>query len=174
MITMFERQAILDENQLEQIRATLGDLQARTQAHSLFLADPAGRPVTWLSQVTEVQAMTLSTLAAGSFAAANEMARLVKPDATFSSHYCESADCHICTLTVADGFLLIAAYDKPVRLGPVRLFARQAAESLATVVRRAAPAVTATDGNSRVDAGFGAALADELDLVFAELEGMDG
>ena len=80
---MFELQAVFDENQMERIQTTLKDLRDGTQAHSLFLADPAGRPVTWLNQVTEAQAMTLSTLAAGSFAAASEMARLVKPDAVF-------------------------------------------------------------------------------------------
>jgi predicted regulator of Ras-like GTPase activity (Roadblock/LC7/MglB family) len=174
MAVKLEQNAVFDSNQLEQIRATLSSLRDRTHAHSLILVDPIGLPVIWLSQVTDSEVMSLSTLAAGGFAAANEMSRFVKTDAAFSGCYFEGVDCHIYTLTVADGFLLIAAYDQDVRMGPVRLFARQTVEALVPIIWQAANAKDSADTDSQIAPDFGVALSDKLDLLFGGLESFNG
>jgi predicted regulator of Ras-like GTPase activity (Roadblock/LC7/MglB family) len=174
MAVKLEQNAVFDGNQLEQIRATLSRLRDRTHAHSLILVDPVGLPVIWLSQVTDSEVMSLSTLAAGGFVAASEMSRYVKLNISFSGCYYEGVDCHIYTLAVADGFLLFAAYDQDVRLGPVRLFARQAAEALVPIIWQAAYAKDSADTNRQIDPEFGAALSDKLELLFGGLESLNG
>lgn len=165
---MHRREMVTNEAQWQEIQRCLQDLLAKAGGHSVLLADATGQLLGTVGISNERDAIALSTLAAGSFAATSEMAKFLGRNTRFEQSLHESQDYGIYTVSVGNEFLLTITFDACAKLGLIRIFTEQAVKRLTEIVSEIELVSHEENINDLIDAEFGQLIADELDNLFTE------
>lgn len=95
-----------------------------------------GLPVTVLSSSTKIDPEVLASLAASSFAATSQLAR-VTDNATYAVMFHEGEDNNIHISQIGSDYLLVIIFANPSEIGKVRIISKRAREALATALEPA-------------------------------------
>lgn len=150
---------------LEQIHECLTNLRWETEARCVLLADITGQLIEEQGISAEMNTAVLSALAAGEMAATKELARLVGQQARFKLVLHEGDDRSVYLSDVGEEMLLVTVFDHSTPIGMVRLFTREAVETLKRIIEEARTAETADEDD--LAASFEQLLAADLDLPVA-------
>jgi predicted regulator of Ras-like GTPase activity (Roadblock/LC7/MglB family) len=153
------------EEQLTSIESCLEDLLSKTKGIAVLLADATGQPIGSVGTLGEKDRITLSTLAAGSFAATVAMAKLLGQAGCFEQVFFEGQEQSLHSSAVSDDFLLTIAFDSRAKPGLVRLMAQEAVRDLRDIVSEARERAIDDSVRDLIDGEFGDSLADELDAL---------
>ncbi len=157
---------VLPTQQLNEVEQRLGRLYNKTGASCVLLIDISGQLISYKGTAEGVDLANLAALAASDIAAVTEMARLVGEQERFNLLFHEGESRNVLISTVGRSFLLVIIFKTSVRIGLVRLFAREAVTELLEVAEK----FEATSGRVAqvVDADFTTSLASELERAFSE------
>lgn len=159
-------ETMLSKPQFEQVSTTLSALAKKLRVSAVLMVNSSGRIIAqnvrknWKGDIT-----LLSTLAASSYAAANEMARILGENESFKMVLHEGRDQNIYVSSVTEHFFLIVVFEKGVALGMVRLFTRKTIEALMPVLKRQD---TRQNLSELLGGSFESLLSDELDRSLTE------
>jgi predicted regulator of Ras-like GTPase activity (Roadblock/LC7/MglB family) len=154
---------VLTKQQFDRIFSCLADLAAKLRLMAVLLVDGSGRILAqkmgegWKDNRLE----GLAALAAGSYSASNEMARLLGEGARFRMvlHEGERRNLFVCSVT--PDFHLAVVFESGTAIGMIRLFTKRTVEQLVPVLsERTAPA---QDIGKIFDRNFETLLGEELD-----------
>ncbi len=157
------RSLALPAMQVDRIEKILDELQAKTNATYVFLADISGQLIGARGRIGSTNIVGLAALTASNMAATAEMARQVGEHDQFRLLFHEGERENIYLSYVGETFLLAVVFSVGVQIGLVRLFSKRAVDALTGLAAefeaamRGAPAVMGT--------GFGTALDDALDRL---------
>ena len=157
-----DTQVVIYGEDVERMNRQLDAFLNLSSAKAVLLVDRTGRVVTRRGQDLRVDFETFGVLAAGSFAATRELARLVGED-QFSCLTHQGARHHIHLARVDDRTLFVVLFDERTTLGMVRLYAGETARRLVTLLeetrtRRRSPP-------EELDAGFGTSAKGAVDKL---------
>ncbi len=145
------------------IQKCLDRLMDETGATYSMLLDRAGQVLAWQGAGHQAEMMHLGALLAGTYASSQEMARLLKED-NFRVLVQEGHKEKIFTETVEGRWLLVVVFDHQAHLGLVKVLAKRATESLATVLHLV---IERNDVHrSQLNANMAKAATDTIDLIF--------
>lgn len=153
------RSIILPEHLLEQIEKILDELQSKTGATYVFLADISGQLIHAQGRTGPTDVVALAALTASNMAATSAMARMIGEPERFRLLFHEGQRENIYLSHVGDSFVLAVVFDTKVQIGLVRIFSKRAVEELTDL---AAAFESAQSSSSLMDVDFGRALDDEL------------
>lgn len=154
---------ILPEKQVLQIQKILDELQGKTKATYVFLADISGQLIQARGRVGSTDIVALAALTASNMAATTEMARRIGEKAGFRLLFHEGEHENIYLSHVGTSFMLAVVFSSDVQIGLVRLFSKRAVDELAALSREYEETVASVP--SFMEADFGAALDEELDRL---------
>ena len=127
---------VIYEDDARALTERLDAFLSASRATFAILIDRSGQVIAERGCAQKRAADELAALAAAAFAATEHVARLIGENAfTVLFHQGEQQNLHLSI--VGDNALLLAAFDDRTTLGLVRLYAAEAAESLASVVEGA-------------------------------------
>ncbi|TET53224.1 MAG: hypothetical protein E3J64_03935 [Anaerolineales bacterium] len=157
---------VLPEEMSDQIERVMAQLQDKTNAKCVLLADITGRLVASLGQL-DTDPVLVAALAAGDLAATAELNRLIGEEQPSGAFLHEGQNHSIYLYNIAGTFILVVIFSSDTLVGLVRLFAgRTATELHELTVRFEELLITPQD---RPSADFGAALASALEEEFGGL-----
>ncbi|HET6205043.1 MAG TPA: roadblock/LC7 domain-containing protein [Planctomycetota bacterium] len=156
---------VLYAEDVERMNRLLDEFLRLSAARLAFLVDRTGRVITRRGQDLRLDVETLGALAAGTFAATREMARLAGEE-QFSGMTHQGQRTHMHIARVEDRTLFAVLFDEKTTLGMVKLYAGEAARRLAAVfdemrTRRTTPA-------EALEAGFGQSAKSALDQLLRD------
>jgi predicted regulator of Ras-like GTPase activity (Roadblock/LC7/MglB family) len=108
----------------------------------------------------------LAALAAGSFAASNEMARMLGETGRFKMLLHEGQQRNLFVCSITPSHFLVVAFESGVALGMIRIFTKRTVEQLAPVLSEAGQ--PGGDLGKLFDGNFQSMLDEELDRSFVE------
>ncbi len=152
---------ILSKEQFEKISDSMAALATKLRVEAVLLVSSSGRVIAsnirtgWRGDTT-----LLSTLAASSFSAANEMARILGEGEHFRMVLHEGAQHNIFVSTVTPRYFLVVVFEKGVALGMVRIFTKKSVAELAVVLNEENES---TEDSNIFDGNFQTLLDNELD-----------
>ena len=157
---------VLPTQQLDEVEQHLSRLYDQTRASCVLLIDISGQLISYKGTAEGVDLASLAALAASDIAAVTEIARLVGERERFNLLFHEGESRNVLISTVGRSFLLVIIFKTSVRIGLVRLFARETVTELLEVAEK----FEATSGRVAriVDADFTTSLASELERTFSE------
>jgi len=130
---------LLSKEQFDRIFACLSDLAVKLRVSAVFLTDGTGNVVAQRSSARFVgDATVLSTLAAGSFAATNEIARMLGETEPFRMVLHEGKNHNVFVCTVCLDYFLVVVFDSGTALGMIRLFTKRTVEQMQPVLMQQA------------------------------------
>jgi predicted regulator of Ras-like GTPase activity (Roadblock/LC7/MglB family) len=150
------------------IQKCLERLMDETGATYSMLLDRAGQVLSWQGSGHQAEMMHLGALLAGTYASSQEMARLLKEE-NFRVLVQEGMKEKIFTETVEGRWLLVVVFDHQAHLGLVKVLAKRATESLATILQLVIERNESR--RSQLSAGLAKAATDTIDLIFGEDDG---
>ena len=124
------RRIVLSESSFASVGNILQDLIRKTHAQVAIFADMDGYSIMHRSSGRDAQIPTLTALAAGSFSATAEMAKIIGEKQKFRFLYHEGEHFNLYLSTVGDSHLIIVAFESTVALGMVRIFTNLAVSKL--------------------------------------------
>lgn len=157
---------ILSERQFEEVSDCLSALAEKLRVTAVLLVTSGGRIVAqkvgggWKGNPT-----LLSTLAASSYAAAKEMAKILEETENFQMVLHEGEKRSVFVSSVDGDFFVIVVFESGVALGMVRLFTKRTVAQLLAVLSRREEAVKM---GQVFDRKFQSLLGEELDRSFRE------
>ncbi len=154
---------ILSGESFEAITRCLSDLRVKANAQCVFLITTEGQPVSIEGLTGRLDVDTLSTLMAGNFLAAHEIARLLGQKSIFKLSYHESDEHNIYSYSVEDRYLVIIVFGHETKPGLVWFYARQAVDELSDILARSR---VEGQAHEMLDADFGSSLSQQLDDLF--------
>jgi len=128
---------VLSREQFEKITGSMSALASKLRVEAVLLVNSSGRTIAssirsgWQGDTT-----LLSTLAASSFAAANEMARILGEKEQFRMVLHEGKENNIFLSSIHPGYFLVVVFEKGVALGMVRLFTKKTIAELLPVLSK--------------------------------------
>ncbi len=120
----------LARSQFDEINQLLRALYTKTKCGAAVLADSSGMVVAQAGTLDENTKILLSSLAAGNYAATNEMARLIKEPAGFKVSFLEGASQSLYVTGVDDTFFLVVVFGTNVTFGMLRVLVVKLVEQL--------------------------------------------
>lgn len=160
---------VIYEEQIEKIDKALNRLIRDAQAKCILLVDKDGHLITRQGFTQSLDTTALAALLAGSFASTREIARLVgEPE--FSVLFHQGKKDHIHISLVGERTILAAIFDDRTTIGMIRLYAKEASESLSKIFSRTRLGIAKSEGEKKadLDSEFSASLESRLDDVFSE------
>ena len=156
---------ILTQQQFEKITACLSGLAEKLNVNSVLLVNSAGQIMAQrMSKTWQSDSTILSTLAANSFAAAKEMARILGEVSNFRMVLYEGRHQNIMVSKINADFFLTVVFESGVAIGMVRLFTKKTIEQLLPILPQK------KEGRIQIkqifDNTFQRLLGDELDRTF--------
>ena len=157
---------ILSREQFVKISDSLSALAVKLRVEAMLLVNTSGRIIAsnirtgWQGDTT-----LLSTLAASSFSAANEMGRILGEREQFKMVLHEGEKRNIFVSTVTSNYFLIVVFEKGVALGMVRLFTKKTIIDLVPILEDETRNLAA---ENIFDGHFSSLLDDELDRSLTE------
>ena len=129
---------VLTPPQFERVMASLTDLAAKLRIAGVFLTDGTGRVVAYKkAPAFTVDTTVLSALAAGSYSATNERARVLGEPSPFRMVLHEGGRRNVFICSVGADFFLIVVFDTSTALGMIRLLVKRAVESIRSALAQA-------------------------------------
>ncbi len=154
-----ERGILLPEQLIEQIEKILDELQSKTGATYVFLADISGQLIHAQGKTGSTDVIALAALTASNMAATSAMARMIGEPERFRLLFHEGQRENIYLSHIGDSFVLAVVFDAKVQIGLVRIFSKRAVEELTYIEKE----FESTQNSSPLsDMDFGQALDDEL------------
>ncbi|MGB8656381.1 MAG: roadblock/LC7 domain-containing protein [Candidatus Zixiibacteriota bacterium] len=166
---MKQEDLVIYEEEIEEIERILRRLIKDAQAKCVLLVDKDGHLITRQGFTQSLDTTALAALLAGSFASTREIARLVgEPE--FSVLFHQGKKDHINIVLVGERTILAAIFDDRTTIGMVRLYSREASESLAQVLSFAhrKEHLAREESKPAQDSEFSASLETRLDDIFSE------
>jgi len=120
------KRMVFSETAYSKIALILSELLKRSQARLAVFADMNGYPIVHRGNINPQSLSTLTALAAGSFAAGNEIARLINNEPRFRYLYQEGGRYSTYSCSMGEDYFLIVLFDNQVALGLVRLLTHHA------------------------------------------------
>ncbi len=154
-----ERSIVLPEQLVERIEKVLDELQSKTGATYVFLADVSGQLIHARGRTGSTDIVALAALTASNMAATSAMARMIGEPERFRLLFHEGQRENIYLSHVGDSFVLAVVFDTKVQIGLVRIFSKYAVEEL-TILASAFESAQTPSPLAEMD--FGQALDDEL------------
>jgi predicted regulator of Ras-like GTPase activity (Roadblock/LC7/MglB family) len=146
---------VISEKELREIDEYLAKTLIDSQAKHIFLVDKSGQLVSKHGPATRHAASSIAALAAGVYAATNELARQIgETEFTITFHQGSENNIHISLLTQES--LLIMIFDNRAPIGAIRFWAKKICGILVPVIERMMQAIP--------DEFISAGLEDDLDL----------
>jgi predicted regulator of Ras-like GTPase activity (Roadblock/LC7/MglB family) len=163
------RPLTFDTEQQQQIDHCLLRLSDQTGSPLVMVADVSGRLVLYRGRLSSTQSSGLAALAAGGFAAGQEIGHFLGLRNSFQHQLLEGEQANLYILAIGPELLLIVAFTQKTMLGMVRLFSQQAQQELLALVQEAAieREKAALAAQPDVEEGFGEALNQQLDELFS-------
>lgn len=166
---LHDRPLTFDAEQQRQMDHCLLRLADQTGSPLVMVADVSGRMVLYRGRLSTMQSTGLAALAAGGFAAGQEIGHFLGLHDSFQQQLLEGEQANLYILAIGPELLLIIAFTRKAMLGMVRLFSQQAQQELLALAEEAAvereKAALAVQPN--VEDGFGEALNQQLDELFS-------
>ncbi len=158
---------VLTQEQFEKITVCLSGLAEKLKVNSVLLVNSVGQIMAQrMSKEWQCDSTVLSTLAANSFAAAKEMARILGEISNFQAVFHEGRHQNIMVSKISTDFFLAVVFDAGVAIGMVRLFIKKTIEQLLPILPQK------KEGGIQIkqifDNTFQNLLGDELDRTFRE------
>ena len=116
------KKLMLSNSSYNDIGNVLLDLIKKTNSKIAIFADIDGYPIVHRGQVDDIQISAITALAASSFSATAEMAKMLGEKDRFQYLYHEGERANLYLCTVKEGYFLIVAFDSSVALGMIRIF----------------------------------------------------
>lgn len=160
--------SLLPPEMADRIEYVLAQLHGKTQADCVLLADISGQLISQYGTLghLKVEATYFSALAASDMAATAEMAKMVGEKKRFKLLFHEGERQNVYLSNIGDSFLLVVVFNPTVPIGLVRLYTTQATKKLLPLGEEFE--TLQTQPGEVIDAGFGDALANELESAFGE------
>jgi predicted regulator of Ras-like GTPase activity (Roadblock/LC7/MglB family) len=156
---------VIYEEEIKEIERILNQLIKNSQAKCALLVDKDGHLITRQGFTQSLDTTALAALLAGSFASTKEIARLVgEPEFSVLFHQGKKDHIHVCL--AGERSILAVIFDDRTTIGLVRLYTKETAEELATILAFAAK--EKRDKKREIDSGFSASLESKLDDIFSE------
>ncbi|HTS20131.1 MAG TPA: roadblock/LC7 domain-containing protein [Verrucomicrobiae bacterium] len=151
--------AILTIESADRLMKVLGEYLDHSEASYALIIDRGGAILSQLGEIPpSVDVMTLSALAAGSFAATRELALRVG-EQEFSALHQQGKHSQILICSIQDEAMLLTVFGPKTTLGLVRFYAARAVKQIGTVLDRAR-------GEARIPIDLGHDVANGLKDVF--------
>ena len=152
--TLRDNRLVFYEDLVRDVDRHLEDFLELSNAKCAFLIDREGHMVTRSGITRDIDMDTISALAAGSFAATKEMARVLGED-EFSVLFHQGSTDNIQLSLVGDRTLLTVIFDESTTVGMVRLYASEAAKALTALFREHEAQQSENPRNATDDLGGG-------------------
>ncbi|MEI6808499.1 MAG: roadblock/LC7 domain-containing protein [bacterium] len=120
---------VVTEEQNKLMTSVLTDLAAQAEAEAVFLGDTSGNILACISPPGSETVQTIAALAAGSFAATRELAKMIG-ETSFSSIYHKGENSSIFIQTIQGSFLLLVIFGRGTAVGLVKLYIEKASQEL--------------------------------------------
>lgn len=148
----------------EKVERILDELIERTSALCALLITKDGHTIAARGNTSFLNVTALATLVAGSFAATRQVASLLG-EKEFSILFQQGSSRHVHISLVAGTAMLIIVFDDASRIGLVRLHAKHAGDSLATMMEESRERA---EREELIVAQFKEFAASLIDRIFSE------
>ena len=154
---------VINDRQLDRCDDLLQKLREVSGSSFLALISTAGQPITTASDDYHPETPSLASLAASSFAATQQLARILdENEFTLLFHEGNALNLHVSQVT--DQVLLIVTFGRETQVGKVRLYTQRAIEVLRQIFEG-----LEDDATPEMDAGFEAAAGTAMDDLFKDV-----
>jgi predicted regulator of Ras-like GTPase activity (Roadblock/LC7/MglB family) len=120
---------VINDSQLDRCDELLARLKEASGSTFLALISTSGQPITTASDAYHPETLSLASLAASSFAATQELARILdESEFTLLFHEGRALNLHVAQVT--DQVLLVVTFGQETQVGKVRLYTKRAIEVL--------------------------------------------
>jgi predicted regulator of Ras-like GTPase activity (Roadblock/LC7/MglB family) len=154
---------VINDRQLDRCDDLLAKLKEVSGSSFLALISTSGQPITTASDAYHPETLSLASLAASSFAATQQLARILdENEFTLLFHEGKGLNLHVSQVT--DQVLLIVTFGRDTQVGKVRLYTQRAIESLRQIFEGPDEETTQV-----MDADFETAAGDAMDDLFKDL-----
>jgi predicted regulator of Ras-like GTPase activity (Roadblock/LC7/MglB family) len=154
---------VINDRQLDRCDDLLAKLKDVSGSSFLALISSSGQPITTASDDYHPETLSLASLAASSFAATQQLARILdENEFTLLFHEGKALNLHVSQVT--DQVLLIVTFGRDTQVGKVRLYTQRAIESLRQIFDG-----PEDDASQVMDADFETAAGDAMDDLFKDL-----
>lgn len=124
---------VITEEQSDALRDLLSDVMATSKADAVYICDWGGNIIDHVTKMEGRQDETIAALAAGSFAATGELAKLLgEPTFHYIFHRGQGASIYMQNL--GHRFLILVIFGATTTLGMVKLYVEKSAQSLENVL----------------------------------------
>lgn len=131
------RRLTLSKEHYAEVRAVLGSVYRKAKCKAILLADSSGLLIAECGRMERGSMCSLAALAAGSYAATEEIARLIGEDLGFNVHFHEGAKENVYIAGIDSGqYCLIVIFGKNTTFAMVRVLSAKAAEDLSRILER--------------------------------------
>ena len=114
----------------------LGELIAKSEATAALIIDKGGPLIAQKGDTENLETMSIAALAAGSYAATQEIAKRVG-ESDFSSIYQQGQNFSVLVNNIDEALLLIVIFPASLSVGAVKYYATTTLEQVAAQIRRA-------------------------------------
>jgi predicted regulator of Ras-like GTPase activity (Roadblock/LC7/MglB family) len=154
---------VINDRQLDRCDDLLAKLKEVSGSSFLALISTSGQPITTASDEYHPETLSLASLAASSFAATQQLAKILdESEFTLLFHEGKASNLHVSQ--VNDQVLLIVTFGRDTQVGKVRLYTQRAIESLRQIFEGSDEEET-----QFMDADFESAAGDAMDDLFKDL-----
>lgn len=155
------------EQDLERIERCLEEFLKLSNARCAVLVDRDGHEVGKRGEIDGFALDTIAALAAGSFAATRQMAKLIG-EGEFTSLYHQGARDHLLIQLVGDRSLLTIVFNEKTTLGMVRLYATEAAKHLEAIYSEVARRPELDEVQAPLGEGFESSASEAVDKLLED------
>lgn len=152
---------------LERIENCLDEFLKLSVARCAVLVDRDGHEVGRRGEIDGFAVDTIAALAAGSFAATKQMAKLIG-ESEFSSLYHQGARDHLLIQLVGERSLLTIVFNEKTTLGMVRLYATEAAKHLQAIYAEAAERPELEEVEAPLGEAYESSAGEAVDKLFED------
>ena len=154
---------VINDRQLDLCDDLLQKLKAVSGSSFLALISTSGQPITTASDDYHPETLSLASLAAGSFAATQQLAKILdESEFTLLFHEGKSLNLHVSQ--VNPQVLLIVTFGHETQVGKVRLYTQRAIEVLRQILVE-----DPEEAEPAMDAGFESAAGTAMDDLFRDV-----
>ncbi|MHB0915846.1 MAG: roadblock/LC7 domain-containing protein [Thermoleophilia bacterium] len=126
----------INTSQIDAATGILEKMRNSINPEFIGIISSGGLPVTVLSSSTKINPEVLASLAASSFAATSQLARVTN-NATYAVMFHEGEDNNIHISQIGGDYLLVIIFANPSEIGKVRIISKRAREALAAALVQA-------------------------------------
>jgi predicted regulator of Ras-like GTPase activity (Roadblock/LC7/MglB family) len=157
---------VLTQKEYTHVSECLMQLAQKLKIRGLFLVTSSGQIVTKrVMETWKSDATLFSTLSAGTFAAAKEMAKMLGEEKNFKMVLHEGEHLNVFVSTITEYYFIIVVFEKNVALGMVRILTKRTIEQLRSFLKTNNEN---TNLDGLFDPQFQNRLGEELDRSFRE------